>query len=103
MGLRRAGLATLYSPIDTYGRPAAPAALSKWASSPLFLRELLNLSATHEQVRSDDPADIQAEVEQRLAGLEPAVEVPAVERAGGGRSPALRIFLDRDGGVDLEL
>ena len=54
-------------------------------------------------MRSDDPADIQAEVEERLAGLEPGVEVLAVERIGGGRSPALRIFLDRAGGVDLEL
>jgi ribosome maturation factor RimP len=54
-------------------------------------------------LRTDDPADIQAEVDQRLAGLEPDVEVLAVERIGGGRSPTLRIFLDRDGGVDLEL
>ena len=54
-------------------------------------------------MRTDDPADIQAEVEQRLATLEPDVEVLAVEMAGGSRSRALRIFLDREGGVDLDL
>jgi ribosome maturation factor RimP len=54
-------------------------------------------------LRTDDPADIQAEVEQRLGPLEPGVEVLAVEMAGGARSRTLRIFLDREGGVDLEL
>jgi ribosome maturation factor RimP len=54
-------------------------------------------------LRTHDPAGIQAEVEQRLAALEPDVEVLAVEQIGGGRSPVLRIFLDRSDGVDLEL
>jgi ribosome maturation factor RimP len=54
-------------------------------------------------LRTDDPADIQAEVEQRLGTLEPDVEVLAVEIGGGPRSPTLRIFLDREGGVDLDL
>lgn len=54
-------------------------------------------------MRTDDPAEIQAEVEERLRTLEPDVEVLAVELAGGPRAPALRIFLDREGGVDLDL
>jgi ribosome maturation factor RimP len=52
---------------------------------------------------ADEPARIQAEVEQRLGELEPDVEVLAVELAGGRRSSILRIFLDRSGGVDLDL
>ncbi len=52
---------------------------------------------------TDDPAVIQAEVEQRLGALEPDVEVLAVELIGGRRSPALRIFIDRSDGVDLDL
>jgi ribosome maturation factor RimP len=54
-------------------------------------------------LRTDDPAGIQAEVEQRLSALEPDVEVLAVELLGGGRSPTLRIFIDRSEGVDLDL
>jgi ribosome maturation factor RimP len=64
---------------------------------------LLKLALKGEQLRTDDPADIQAEVEQRLGPLEPGVEVLAVDVVGGGRSPTLRIFLDREGGVDLDL
>jgi ribosome maturation factor RimP len=56
-----------------------------------------------EQVKIDEPASIQAQVEQRLSELEPDVEVLAAEIVGGGRSPVLRIFLDRPDGVDLEL
>jgi len=56
-----------------------------------------------EQLRTDDPARIQAEVEERLSALEPDVEVLAVEMTRGRRSPTLRIFLDRSEGVDLEL
>jgi ribosome maturation factor RimP len=63
----------------------------------------LKLALKEEQLRTDDPAGIQAEVEQRLAALEPDVEVLAVEMVGGGPSRALRIFLDRSEGVDLEL
>jgi ribosome maturation factor RimP len=54
-------------------------------------------------LKTDDPAGIQAEVEQRLNALEPDVEVLAVELIGGPRSPALRIFLDHSDGVDLDL
>lgn len=54
-------------------------------------------------MKTDEPASIQAEVEQRLGEVEPDVEVLSVEIVGAGRSPALRIFLDRPSGVDLEL
>jgi ribosome maturation factor RimP len=66
-----------------------------------------------EQLRSDEardrgpgatpPGDLLPEIETRLGELEPDVEVLAVEAAGGRRSPTLRIFLDRPGGVDLDL
>jgi ribosome maturation factor RimP len=54
-------------------------------------------------VKTDEPASIQAQVEARVAELEPDVEVLAVELLGGGRARTLRIFLDRPGGVDLDL
>ena len=54
-------------------------------------------------MRTDDPAGIQAEVEERVGAFEPDVEVLAVELIGGGRSPVLRVFLDHPEGVDLEL
>ena len=54
-------------------------------------------------MKTDEPAPIQAEVEERLAELEPDVEVLAVEVLGGGRGRILRIFLDRPSGVDLDL
>jgi ribosome maturation factor RimP len=63
----------------------------------------LKFATKGEQVKTDEPAPIQAAVEQRLGELEPDVEVLAVEVVGSGRSPILRIFLDRDGGVDLDL
>jgi ribosome maturation factor RimP len=59
-----------------------------------------------EQVSTEEPlqrADLQRDIESRLAELEPDVEVIAVEMAGSRRSPTLRIFLDRPGGVDLDL
>jgi ribosome maturation factor RimP len=64
---------------------------------------LLKLATEEKQLRMNEPARIQAEVEERLGAFEPEVEVLAVELAGGGRTPTLRIFLDRSGGVDLEL
>jgi len=64
---------------------------------------LLKLALEGEQVKTDEPAAIQAEVEERLGELEPDVEVLAVELLGGGRARILRIFLDRPGGVDLDL
>jgi ribosome maturation factor RimP len=48
-------------------------------------------------------ADLTTEIEARLGELEPEVELLAVESAGSRRSPTLRIFLDRPGGVDLAL
>lgn len=55
--------------------------------------------------RSAPPIDatLQHRIEERLAVVEPEVEVLAVEVAGSRRSPKLRVFLDRPGGVDLEL
>lgn len=48
-------------------------------------------------------ASLQDRIEERLAAVEPEVEVLAVEQAGSARSPKLRVFLDRPGGVDVEL
>jgi ribosome maturation factor RimP len=48
-------------------------------------------------------ARLQEQIEARLETVEPGVEVLAVEFAGSRRSPRLRVFLDRPGGVDLEL
>jgi len=42
--------------------------------------------------------DIQTEIEQRLATAEPDVEVLLAERVG---ATTVRVFVDRDGGVDL--
>jgi ribosome maturation factor RimP len=62
-----------------------------------------------EQLTSEEPRDaagaddLRSEIEARLGELEPDVEVLAVEAAGSRRSPTLRIFLDRPGGVDLDL
>jgi ribosome maturation factor RimP len=47
--------------------------------------------------------DLQAEVEARLAEVEPDVEVLLVERIGLKGSRGLRVFLDRPGGVDHEV
>jgi ribosome maturation factor RimP len=53
--------------------------------------------------RTPDESRLQGEIEARLATLEPDVEVLLVEKVGVGRSPGLRVFLDRSGGVDHEL
>jgi ribosome maturation factor RimP len=55
------------------------------------------------QASPSSVAELQTRVESRLATAEPDVEVLAVETAGSRRSPVLRIFVDRPGGVDLEL
>ncbi len=52
---------------------------------------------------SSNLTELQARVETRLATAEPDVDVLAVETAGSRRSPVLRIFVDRPGGVDLAL
>jgi ribosome maturation factor RimP len=64
---------------------------------------MLRLEIKGEQLETDDRARIQADVEQRIGELEPGVEVLAVETTGARRAPSLRIFLDREGGVDLDL
>jgi ribosome maturation factor RimP len=43
--------------------------------------------------------DIQTEIEQRLASAEPDVEVLLAERSG----TVVRVFVDREGGVDLSV
>ncbi|KKL11179.1 hypothetical protein LCGC14_2548430, partial [marine sediment metagenome] len=48
-------------------------------------------------------AGIEAEVEGRLASLGPGVEVLMVETAPTRGSRALRVLLDRPGGVDHDL
>ena len=48
-------------------------------------------------------ASLQDRIEERLSTSEPEVEVLAVEHAGSRRSPTLRVYLDRPGGVDLAL
>jgi ribosome maturation factor RimP len=60
---------------------------------------------THERAREApaSTAELQQRIEARLTDTDPEVEVLAVELAGSSRSPVLRIFLDRPGGVDLEL
>jgi ribosome maturation factor RimP len=44
--------------------------------------------------------DFQSDIEERLTSTEPEVEVLLVERAGPEK---LRVYIDRDGGVDLAL
>jgi ribosome maturation factor RimP len=53
--------------------------------------------------RTTDAADLQAEVERRIAAVEPDVEVLLVELVGAKGSSALRVYLDRPGGVDHEV
>jgi ribosome maturation factor RimP len=48
-------------------------------------------------------SELQALIEARLAAHEPDVEVLLVELAGVKGSSAVRVFLDRPGGVDHEL
>ena len=91
--LRAAPSTPLYFGDRNDGRPAAQAALSKWASSPLFFRKLLKLALEGEQVKTDEPAAIQAEVGEHLGELEHL----DVGLLGGGRARILRIFLDRPG------
>ena len=64
---------------------------------------MLSNALKEDQLETDDRARIQAEVEERIGELEPDVEVLAVETIGARRAPVLRIFLDREGGVDIEL
>ena len=44
--------------------------------------------------------DLQNDIESRIAGLDPAIEVIAVEHP---KSDAIRLYIDHPGGVDLAL
>ena len=99
---------------ETCGRKAA---FEKWASAHFFLVAALRrapdtgadpflrkVAKTQQNQRSKpDTSRLQAEIEARLSAHEPDVEVLLVEVARSGRSPVLRVFLDRPGGVDHEL
>jgi ribosome maturation factor RimP len=63
----------------------------------------LRSGTSHERDRIRRQSELQADVESRLTVDEPEVEVLAVDVIGSSRSPALRIFIDRPGGVDLDL
>jgi ribosome maturation factor RimP len=60
-------------------------------------------SVTEEHRSTANAPDLEGEVEARLAGLEPDVEVLLVEVTRIQGSPAVRVFLDRPGGVDHDL
>jgi ribosome maturation factor RimP len=67
-------------------------------------RHLVQQQQTRERPASwASLAELQQRVETRLTAAEPEVEVLAVELAGSARSPVLRIFIDRQSGVDLDL
>jgi ribosome maturation factor RimP len=53
--------------------------------------------------QSPDHSDLQAQVESRVSAVEPDVEVLLVEVVSAKGSPGLRVFLDRQSGVDHEL
>jgi len=60
-------------------------------------------SVTKHNRSSANAATLEADIEARLAGLEPDVEVLLVEVTRLRGSPAVRVFLDRPSGVDHEL
>jgi ribosome maturation factor RimP len=64
---------------------------------------LIKESVTKEDGFSTNPADLEAEVGSRLSDMEPDVEVLLVEVTRLRGTPAVRVFLDRPGGVDHEL
>jgi ribosome maturation factor RimP len=87
-----------------HGETCASTALSgRVGLRPLFFRTLIKASVTEEHRSSTNPADLEAEVESRLSGMEPDVEVLLVEVTQLRGTPAVRVFLDRTGGVDHEL
>ena len=98
---------------ETCGRKAA---FEKWASAHFSFvaalrrapdrgadRFLGKVTETQQERNRADTARLRAEIQARLSAREPDVEVLLVELARSGRSPVLRIFLDRPGGVDHEL
>jgi ribosome maturation factor RimP len=64
---------------------------------------LIKESVTQQHRSSAIAPGLEAEIEARLSGLEPDVEVLLVEVTRLRGSPAVRVFLDRPGGVDHEL
>jgi len=69
---------------------------------PLLFLEVERKTSSHPGQGSDH-SDLQAQVQSRVSAVEPDVEVLLVEVIGAKGSPALRVFLDRPGGVDHEL
>jgi ribosome maturation factor RimP len=45
-------------------------------------------------------SDLQADIQSRLSGLDPEIDLVAIEQPGGDM---LRLFIDHPGGVDLAL
>jgi ribosome maturation factor RimP len=45
-------------------------------------------------------SDLQADIQSRLSGLDPDIDLVAIEQPGGDM---LRLFIDHPGGVDLAL
>jgi ribosome maturation factor RimP len=76
-----------------------------------FFYDMTRIERSSDQTTRHVPAQtglttgtsLQNQIEARLATAEPGVEVLAVELAGSKRAPKLRVFLDREQGVDLEL
>jgi ribosome maturation factor RimP len=76
----------------------------EWASAHFFYDVLTVMTdiQAHEQSGSDRESVV-ADVEVRLEALGPDVEVLLVELTTLRGAPAVRVFLDRPGGVDHEL
>jgi ribosome maturation factor RimP len=73
---------------------------------------LLKLEEERKHLGSEEPqghepgrdrVGLETEIEERLQRLDADVEVLAVDVIRARRAPTLRIFLDRPGGVDLDL
>src|SRR5207302_10030761 len=85
------------SPIDCCGanlrvtafRPGGPGAVFESGRSPAFFMRFME----------ETVSALQTEIEARLAGVEPEVEVLLAEVAGS----TLRLFIDHPGGVTLDL
>src|SRR6476646_10565175 len=70
-------------------RPGVPGAVFESGRSPAFFMRFME----------ETVSALQTEIEARLAGVEPEVEVLLVEVAG----PTLRLFIDHPEGVSLDL
>jgi ribosome maturation factor RimP len=60
-------------------------------------------NATRHKQSAPDAPSLEADIEARLAALGPEVEVLLIELTRVQGSPAVRVFLDRPGGVDHAL